>query len=121
MRSNKPFERVPIVITYFEAPEKDDPQYQDKIDRRKAAYGSKDNPEYFDEETHNAVSDFILSGFEALGLERSRLELAVEYDETHSPAMMKVGAKFLEKTEIQMGKYKMVKEAGDCVWAIKSL
>jgi len=120
MRSNNALSRVPIVLTYFEAPDKHDPEYQDKVDKLKATYGSKESEKYYNEETHNALSDFILSWLEALGLERSKLELVVEYDDTHSPAMIKLGAKFTEKTEIQVGYNKVVKEAGEKIWAIKS-
>jgi len=103
MKSNQPFKSVPAVVTYFEAPAKDDPNYQDTIDKLRAAYGAKDTP-YYDEKTHDANSDFILSGLEALGLNRSHLELAVEYEEGRygDPAMMKCGVRFTQRTEIQI-------------------
>ena len=56
-----------------------------------------------------------------MGLDRSKLELVVEYDDRSNPAAIKVGATFTEKTEIQIGKYnKVVKEAGQHIRAIKS-
>ena len=120
MKSNHPFTTVPAVITYFEAPNKQDPKYKDMVDKLRATYGAKDTP-YYDPWTHAAISDFILSGFEALGLDRSKLELVVEYDDRSNPAAIKVGATFTEKTEIQIGKYnKVVKEAGQHIRAIKS-
>ncbi|MEI6774589.1 MAG: hypothetical protein WCL18_07580 [bacterium] len=122
MKSNQPFSSVPVVITYFEAPEKDDPDYQDKVDRRKATYGSKDNPKHFNQETHTALADFILSGMEALGLERSKLEFAVKYEEAKyaTPAMIKLGVMCKERMEIQIGDSKVVKEAGDYIRAMPS-
>ncbi|MCX6824134.1 MAG: L-histidine N(alpha)-methyltransferase [candidate division SR1 bacterium] len=120
MRSNQSLSSVPIVLTYFEAPDKNNPEYKDNVDKLKATYGSKESGKYYNEETHTAVSDFILSGLEALGIERSKLEFLVEYDDTYSPAMIKLGAKFIEKTEIQIGKNKIVKEAGEKIRAIKS-
>jgi hypothetical protein len=60
MKSNQPFTSVPAVITYFEAPDKNDPDYQKNVDTLEAAYGAKDTP-YYDEKTHNAHSDFIIS------------------------------------------------------------
>jgi hypothetical protein len=121
MRSNDILSSVPVVLTYFEAPDKNDPEYEDKVDQLKATYGSKENEKYYDEETHNAVSDFILSGLEeSLGLDRSKLEFLVEYDDQNSPAMIKLGAKFIEKTEIPVGYNKVVKSVGEKIRAIKS-
>lgn len=119
MRANQPLKSVPAVITYFEAPDQNDPQYQDKVERLRATYGAKDS-KYYDEWTHTAISDFILSGFEALGIDKSKLELLVEYDDTILPPAIKVWAKCIERTEIQIGNNKVIKEKGDCIRAIKS-
>lgn len=121
MRSNNPFSRVPVVVTYFEAPDEQDPKYEDNVDKLKAAYGAKESP-YYDPETHLAISDFILSGLNALGIPRSHLKLAVDYvlSTRHDPAKIRVGATFTKRTEIQIGKSKVVKEAGQCIWAIES-
>lgn len=120
MQSNQPLSSVPVVITYFEPPDKADPQYQDKVDKLEATYWSKDNPKYYDKKTHEAIADFILSGFEALGLERSKLELAVEYNDTTTPAMIKVGATCIENMEIQVEGYTVLKKKGQKIRAIKS-
>ena len=82
MRANTPFSSVPAVITYFEAPDKEGPEYKDSVDKLLAIYGSENTP-YYDKITHDAAEDFIISGFEALGLERSRLEFVVECEESH--------------------------------------
>lgn len=121
MKSNTPFSRVPAVITYFEAPEENDPEYQDTIDKLMATYGAENTP-YYDKKTHDAAEDFILSWLEALGLERSNLELAVtcEKGNQSTPLMIKCGARFKKKTEIKIGGYKIVKEEGEYIRAIKS-
>ncbi len=120
MRSNQPLSSTPVVLTYYEAPDKNDAEYQDKVAKLKAIYWSKESETYYDEKTHHALSDFILSGFEALWLDRSKLEFLVEYDDKISPAMIKLGAKFTEKTEIKIGNNTIVKEKGQSIWAIKS-
>ena len=121
MKSNAPFSRVPAVITYFEAPKQNDPKYQDAIDKLMATYGAENTP-YYDKKTHDAAEDFVLSWLEALGLERDILELAVGYEKGNetTPLTIKSGARFKKKTEIQIGGYKIVKDKGEYIRAIKS-
>lgn len=121
MRSNTPFSHVPAVITYFESPDQSDPKYQDAIDKLIATYGWENTP-YYDQKTHDAAEDFVLSWLEALGLERSNLELAVAYEKGNesTPLTIKSGARFKNRTEIKIGGYKIVKEKGEYIRAIKS-
>ena len=55
-------------------------------------------------------------------MERDILELAVGYEKGNetTPLTIKSGARFKKKTEIQIGGYKIVKDKGEYIRAIKS-
>jgi hypothetical protein len=50
------------------------------------------------------------------------MELAIKYEEANesTPAMIKCGVRFIERTEISIGNTKVIKEPGDCIRVIKS-
>ncbi len=108
MLPNSRFHSVPALITYFSAPDKKKliPQeYQNKILELLATYGDPDfaNP-YYDEQTHQAIHDFIMGWFQALWLPVEKLKLKVEYVESKypwSPASIKVWAQIMEDFSVK--------------------
>lgn len=110
MQSNQRWYSTPALISYFSAPEKNKltpEEYQNKILELKATYGDPDtNNPYYDQETHRAINDFIMGGFQALWLPIDKLELVVEYDESPmpwTPAKIEVGVKILEDFSVKIG------------------
>lgn len=108
-----------IFMTFFEAPDKDDENYEDNKKKMLAAYGDPDtsNP-YFDKETHDLTKDWIMSGFASLGIDTNKLEFTVTYDEENNRVLS--GAKVKEQILVKHEWKNYVKEPGEFLRAIQS-
>lgn len=99
----------PIVVTHFLAPSE-----PDKEQKKKDVCAQYKTPE---------VKDFIFKGLDALDIDTTQLELAVQYEDWKDwkPDRIKVGAKLLEDMEIEVGNgiYRN-KKAGEYIWPISS-
>jgi len=129
MKSKQTFQSNISFITYFTAPDENtlsSEKCEEEIQKIKARYGDMDPSNTFRDETgetHQALSDFILSWFVALGIPRDKLEYVVEYEKGWSkdhPAKIKVGAKFIENVTIPTSKGKITKKKDEYIRAIQS-
>ena len=70
----------------------EDPDRKEKIEQIKETYMTEE------------VKSFVFKLFEALGIDTTNLEFAVEYESSRkSPDRIKVGARLLEDMELDVG------------------
>ncbi len=128
MKSKEIFKTTNAFITYFTAPDKSkytSEQYDREIQKIKAMYGDPDrNNPFFNLSANQAVEDLIFSWFKALGIDTSKLEYVVEYEEAswHSPARIKLGAKCKENIQVygSTARRPFEKKAGEYIRAVQS-
>lgn len=108
-----------IVITYFTAPDKTSETYADDVQQMLAAYGDPNvNNPYYNKETHDTTKQWIMSGFEALGIDSRKLDFFVTYDEKNMRVLS--WAKVKEQILITHGGKNYIKQPGEFLWAIQS-
>lgn len=112
-------EKNNIVLTYFTAPDKTSETYADDIQKMLAAYGDPNtkNP-YYNSETHNKTKEWVMAGFAALGIDTSKLEFFVTYDEKNMRVLS--WAKANEQVLVKHGGKNYVKQPWEFLWAIQS-
>lgn len=120
-----PTDKTSLLVTYFQSPDPKDPQYNLKKERLKAAYGDTTPWNQFSTKnttTQEVFSDFILSGFEALGIPKEVLKYIVEYEEKtdEHPARIKLWAEFTKDFSQNIEWLDIRRNLWDKIWAIPS-
>jgi hypothetical protein len=115
-----------FAFTYFPAPNKNriSPEaYAQEINKLKAMYGDDESNPFFNHEARNTKSDFVLSGFKALGIDSSKLKYIVEYEEAtdNHPARIKLWAEFIEDSTIITKDGPYFKKKWEKIWALQSI
>lgn len=116
--------RRPIFMTFFVAPDKKSERYNDDILKLKATYGDPDkNNPYFDQTTHDAIKDWVMSGiYHWLGESvKDKLEFTVTYeDQWEKWGRVLIGARVTAPFTIKVWNESFEKKEGDFVWGIQS-